>query len=547
MNTRFLTTALFLAALLLAVPRPAAAQEASQAPQQLLAKYTSVRLAPDLAGLSDDQKQVVALLIEAGEAIDDVFWQQAYGHRDSLMRALDGRPALRQFAQLNYGPWDRLDSNRPFVEGVGPKPEGANFYPAGMTDAAFEAAAEDDSTLKSLYTMVRRDADGNLEAIPYSTFFQKPFQRAAQKLRRASELAENSGFKRYLELRADALLSGDYQQSDFAWMEMSGNDLDVVVGPIETYEDGRYGYKAAAETFVLRRDKEWSQRLARYARLLPMLQRGLPVPQKYKQESPGRDSDLGAYDVLYVSGDADAGAKTIAINLPNDEEVQLEKGTRRLQLKNAMRAKFDKILVPIADELIAEDQRENITFDAFFGNTMFHEVAHGLGVKHTIDGTDRTVRAALKDRASSLEEGKADVLGLYMVTKLKEEGELDTNLMDDYVSFLASIFRSVRFGAGDAHGQANVVRFNYFRERGAFSRDEATGTYRVNAEKMQKAVNSLSEKILRLQGNGDYEAVNAFVEKYGQVGPQLQADLDRLGSIPVDITFEQGKAVLGME
>jgi hypothetical protein len=271
------------------------------------------------------------------------------------------------------------------------------------------------------------------------------------------------------------------------------------------------------------------------------------VPEEYRRETPGTDSELNAYDVVYYAGESNAGSKTIAINLPNDEQVQLQKGTRRLQLRNAMRAKFDRILVPIAQMLIAPDQRRHITFDAFFGNTMFHEVAHGLGIKNTINGRG-TVRESLRDQASALEEGKADVLGLYMQVQLQGMGELQGDVMDSYVTFLASIFRSVRFGASSAHGRANIARFNYFKERGAFSRDAATGTYRVDPVRMRQAMDALSAQILRFQGDGDYAGVQAFMERYGRVDAELQADLDRLATagIPVDVVFEQGASVLGL-
>jgi hypothetical protein len=334
-----------------------------------------------------------------------------------------------------------------------------------------------------------------------------------------------------------------------AWLDMKDNTIEVVIGPIETYEDQLFGYKAAHETFVLIKDKEWSNRLSKYAEVLPELQEGLPVGEEYKQETPGRDSDLNAYDAVYYAGDANAGSKTIAINLPNDEEVQLEKGTRRLQLKNAMRAKYDKILVPISEVLIAEDQRQYLTFDAFFGNTMFHEVAHGLGIKNTINDKG-TVREALKEHASALEEGKADVLGLYMVSELRKDGMVDEGTIENnYVTFMSSIFRSIRFGSSSAHGKANLIRFNYFKEKGAFSYDEEAETYRVNFDKIAVATDSLSNKILTLQGDGDYEGVAAFVEEYGTVGNQLQQSLDRLSeqSIPVDVTFNQGVDVLGLE
>jgi hypothetical protein len=333
-----------------------------------------------------------------------------------------------------------------------------------------------------------------------------------------------------------------------AWMDMKNNPIELVIGPIETYEDQLFGYRAAYESYVLLKDMAWSERLARFARYLPELQKGLPVPDPYKQEMPGSDADLNAYDVIYYAGHSNAGSKTIAINLPNDEEVQLAKGTRRLQLKNAMLAKYNQILVPISEVLIAEDQRKHVTFESFFGNTMFHEVAHGLGIKNTLSGQG-TVRHALREHASAIEEGKADILGLYMVQSLREKGEItEGELMDDYVTFLAGIFRSIRFGASSALGRANMIRFNFFEQAGAFSRDEATGTYRVNLEEFETAIEALSEQLLTLQGDGDYEAVDAFIAEMGSVGPRLQAGLDRLAgaAIPVDIVFEQGPDVLGL-
>ncbi|HXE58881.1 MAG TPA: hypothetical protein VNK43_12845 [Gemmatimonadales bacterium] len=525
----------------------AAADPAMPTIRDRLAQYTAVRLTADLGALSERERRMLPLLLDAARAVDEIFWQQAYGNRDSLLASL-GDPDLRRYVEINYGPWDRLRGNEPFVPGVGPKPPGANFYPADATKEELEAAP-DGAMLRGQYTMVRRGPDGRLRAVPYHEAFAPQVARAAARLREAAALADDPGLRRYLELRAAALLSDEYQPSDLAWLDMKTNTIELVIGPIETYEDQLLGAKAAHEAFVLIRDREWSGRLARYAALLPELQRGLPVPEAYKREAPGTDSDLNAYDVVYYAGDANAGSKTIAINLPNDEEVQLRKGTRRLQLKNAMRAKFDRILVPIAERLIAEDQRRHVTFDAFFANTMFHEVAHGLGIKKTIDGR-RTVREALKEQASALEEGKADVLGLYMVTQLHERGELgEADLRDNYVTFLAGIFRSVRFGASSAHGRANMARFNYFQRQGAFTRDQRTGTYRVDADRMRAAMNALSGTILRFQGDGDYEGVRRFMEETGRIGPELQRDLDRLAAarIPVDVVFEQGEVVLGLD
>ncbi|HEU4698243.1 MAG TPA: hypothetical protein VFS40_03630 [Gemmatimonadales bacterium] len=529
-------------------PAPADSARATAAAPiaQRIAQYTPVRLTTDLAALSPRERQMLPLLIDAVKEMDGVYWRQSTGPKDSVLGAI-ADTLVRRYADINYGPWDRLADNAPFVPGVGPKPDGANFYPHDMTKAEFEAAAQGarGDSLRSLYTLVRREG-GRLVAVPYHVAYPEATARAAAKLREAARLADDAGLRRYLELRAQALLADDYRASDLAWMDMKTNTLDVVIGPIETYEDQLYGYKAAHEGYVLVKDQAWSRRLARYAAELPALQRGLPVRDELKRETPGTGSDLNAYDAVYYAGQANAGAKTIAINLPNDETVQLEKGTRRLQLKNAMRAKFDRILVPIADQLIAADQRKNITFDAFFENTMFHEVAHGLGIKNTINGRG-TVRAALKERAGGLEEEKADVLGLYMVDQLNRRGELGSErLLDNYVTFLAGLFRSVRFGAADAHGVANMATFNFLAERGAFVRD-AGGTYRVDLARMQDAVNALGARILELQGTGDYAGVGAFMQEKGKIGPQLQHDLDRLAgaNIPVDIVFEQGMAVLG--
>ncbi|WP_290652830.1 Zn-dependent hydrolase [Idiomarina sp.] len=506
--------------------------------------YTDYELNSDLSHLSDNQKRMISLLIDASVIMDDLFWQQAFPRdRDEFLSSVP--ESAKEFGRINYGPWDRLNGDKPFIAEFSEKPAGANFYPADMTKPEFEAFDNDQKD--SLYTLIRRDSNGQLTTVPYSRAYQQQLHKAADLLRQAADLAENQDFANYLRLRADAFLSNEYQPSDLAWMDMTGNDIDVVIGPIENYEDQLFGYKTAFESYVLIKDKAWSERLAKYAQFLPELQRGLPVADKYKAEMPGANAQLNAYDAIYYAGHSNAGSKTIAINLPNDEQVQLEKGTRRLQLKNAMQAKFDKILVPIAEQLIAPEQRGNITFDAFFANTMFHEVAHGLGIKNTINDKG-TVRAALKEHASALEEGKADILGLYMITQLFEKGEIETGKLEDYyTTFMASIFRSVRFGASSAHGKANMIRFNYFANAGAFTRN-AEGQYAINMGKMRQAMNELSEKILTLQGDGDYDGVAELVNSLGVINTQLQADLDRLSDagIPVDVDFIQGKEVLGL-
>jgi hypothetical protein len=513
--------------------------------QMKLDEYASFTLTTDMSKLSEKEKEMIPILIEVADKMDNLFWQEAYGDKEALLSSLPD-DATRGFAKINYGPWDRLDDNAPFVEGVGEKPAGAQYYPEDMTKEEFEAFESDNKT--SLYTFIRRDNVGNLYTQWYHEAFAEEVERAAELLQLAAALAEDEGLKNYLSLRAEALLTDDYLASDLAWMDMKSNHIDFVVGPIENYEDHLYNYKSAHEAYILIKDLEWSEKLAKFIAFLPELQMNLPVPDEYKQEEPGTESDLNAYDVIYYAGDCNAGSKTIAINLPNDERVQLAKGTRRLQLKNAMQAKFDKIMIPIAGLLIDESQRDHVTFDAFFANTMFHEVAHGLGIKNTINGSG-TVRSALLEKASALEEGKADILGLYMVTQLQMKGEVEGDLMDYYTTFLAGIFRSVRFGASSAHGKANMIRFNFFKEMNAFTYSEETGTYKVNFDEFQAAMNALTEKILTLQGNGDYEGVGKLFDEMGVVGEKLQYDLDRVSDagIPRDIVFEQGVDVLGIK
>ncbi len=519
-------------------------KEAQKNPiKEKIEQYVPVKLTTDISKLTDSEKKIIPLLIEAADIMNDLFWYEAYGDKNELFAKIKDEDTKR-FAEINYGPWDRLGNNEPFVQGIGPKPAGANYYPVDMTKEEFKKSPLKEK--ESLYTFLRRDKDGTLITVPYHVQFNQPLRKVSSLLLEAAAMTENKGFKRYLTTRAKALLSDEYRESDLLWMDMKTNHLDIVIGPIETYEDQLFGIKASHEGYVLVKDMEWSKKLAHFIKFLPELQRGLPVDDKYKAEKPGTDSDLNAYDVIYYAGDCNAGGKTIAINLPNDESVQLEKGTRRLQLKNAMKAKFDNILVPIADLLIDPTQRKHVTFDAFFANTMFHEVAHGLGIKKTINGKGM-VRKSLGKYASSLEEGKADILGLYMVMQLHEKGELKADMRDYMTTFVASIFRSIRFGASSAHGKANMIRFNFFKANGAFTRNE-NGTYTINYDKMEEAMNKLSRLILTLQGNSDFEGVAQLIKEKGIIKPELQGDLDRLmdAKIPVDVVFDQGVKVLGL-
>ena len=509
-----------------------------------LNKYVPFKLTSDLSVLTENERKMLPLLVKAADKMNALFWFEAYGDKEALMDKIPDEDT-KKFVEINYGPWDRLNGNKPFVEGIGEKPLGANYYPVDMTKNEFEAFSSDNKS--SLYTFIRRNDDGSLKTIWYHKQFESQVKEVSDLLIEASKLADNAGLKNYLELRAKAFLNDKYQASDLAWMDMKTNTLDIVIGPIETYEDQLFGNKASHEAYVLIKDQVWSKKLEKFAQFLPELQEGLPVDELYKKETPGTDSDLNAYDVVYYAGDCNSGGKTIAINLPNDEEVQLQKGTRRLQLKNAMRAKFDKIMLPISEKIIDESQRNHVTFDAFFANTMFHEVAHGLGVKNTVNNKG-TVRNSLKELASALEEGKADILGLYMVQQLHEKGEIGGDIKDYMTTFMAGIFRSVRFGASSAHGKANMIRFNFFKEKEAFTKNE-DGTYKVNYDKMQDAMEELSRIILTLQGNGDYNGVAKLVAEKGLISEDLQKDLDMLSeqNIPVDVIFEQGLSALGLD
>jgi hypothetical protein len=506
--------------------------------------YAPFLLTTDISHLSDNEKEVLVILFQVANIMEDIYWEQTIGNREDFLNRIQD-PGTEIFSWINYGPWDRLNGNKSFISEIGDKPAGANFYPTDMTKEEFEAFEDPNKT--SLYTLIRRDENGALKCVWYHEAYADQLQKASKLMKQAAELAEDAGFKNYLNLRAEALITDEYQASDFAWMDMKTSNIDFVVGPIENYEDALYGYKAANESFILIKDNEWSKKLAKFGAMLPDLQKKLPVEAEYKKEVPGSNADINAYDVVYYQGDCNAGSKTIAINLPNDEEVHLKIGSRKLQLKNAMRAKFEKILVPISEMLIDESQRKYIKFDAFFENTMFHEVGHAMGIKNTLDGS-QTVRESLKEKYSSMEEAKADIMGLYLVTELYKMGELtEGEVMDNYVTFFAGIFRSSRFGAASAHGKANMMRFNYFADKGVFTRSE-TGYYTVHFEKMKEAVIGSLQDILFIQGNGDYAAATKLIEETGIVMPTLRTDLDRLGNanIPVDIVFEQGPSKLGL-
>ena len=528
-----------------------ACKEARQTPssvspyQALADQYAEFTLTTDTSTLTENEKQVIPLLMKAADVMEVIYWQNAYGNRAALLDTVQD-PYLAKYIAINYGPWDRLNGNAPFIPGVQAKPLGANFYPTDMTTEEFEALKDPRKT--DWYSVLRRDENGNLKVVPFHEAYPAETAQAADLLKQAAALTEDAELKNYLNLRAAALLSDDYLASDLAWMDMKNNTLDIVIGPIETYEDALFGYKASHSGQVLVKDKDWSKKLALYAGYLPKLQENLPVEAAYKKEKANANPDMNVYEVIYYAGDCNAGSKNIAINLPNDPRVHAAKGSRKLQLKNAMQAKFDNILVPISQLVITPEQQKHIRFDAFFENTMFHEVAHGLGIKYTLKNK-QDIRTALKDNYTSIEEGKADILGLYCITKLAEWNVLENkDLMDNYVTFIAGIFRSCRFGAASAHGKANMMQFAHFIESGAITQDPETGYYTVNFEKMKADITAIAREYITLEGDGNYEKATQLIQEKGIVSPALQKDLDKIANagIPKDIFFKQGAEVLGL-
>ncbi len=508
-------------------------------------EYAIVKLTANISQLTAKEKELLPILFEAAKIMDDLYWEQSYNNKEELLSKIYDNNT-KQFFMINYGPWEHLNNNKSFIDGIGEKSDCGNFYPSDMKKEEFEKLQLPDKT--SWYTIIKRNEKKELTVVPYSIFYKEKLEKASLLLKKASEISDNDSFKKYLALRAEALLNDNYFESDMAWMNLENSNLDFIIGPIESYNDGLFGYKTSFESFILLKDIEWSKKLSRFAVLLPEIQKSLPVEDKYKTEIPGKDSQLGVYEAICYAGDCNAGSKTIAINLPNDKKVNEIKGSRKLQLKNSMKAKFDKILLPMSNILISEDQRKFILFDAFFENVMFHEVAHGIGISKTINNKG-LVTESLKDVHTSLEECKADILGLYIVTYLNNKGELNEHeLINNYVTFMAGIFRSVRFGAASSHGKANMIEFNYFAENGAYTRDEKTGTYKINFDKMKEAVSSLGKLIMTIQGNGDYDAAKKILTEMGVMKPQLEQDLNKISKagIPRDIVFDQGKQVIGL-
>lgn len=513
--------------------------------QQKVDEYAECTLTTDLSVLSEKEKQLLPIFIQIAEIMDDLYWDQYFGAENRALLDTITDPAVKAFAMIQYGAWDRLGEEKVFIPGFGPRPAGCNFYPKDMTAEEYEALQDEEKS--SQYTVIRRDENGALKVVPYHIEYADRLAKVDSLMGLAIDLAQDEGLKTYLTERRKALMTDDYYASDLAWMNMKQSKLDFVVGPIENYDDALYGNKTSYESFILVKDEKWSNDLAKFVGMLPTLQQELPCDPKYKPAMAGAESDLNVYDVIYYAGDCNAGSKTIAINLPNDERIHQAKGARRLQLKNAMKAKFDNILMPISNLLICDDQLDNVNFNAFFSNVCFHEVAHGLGIKETVTKHE-SMRKALGNQYSNWEEAKADICGLFLTTTLIDKGEITNCTKEDaYVTFIAGILRSVRFGATEAHGIANMMCFNYMQDNGAFTRNNE-GKYVINVEKAEAAMKSWAAMILEVEGEGKYDFAKQYAAENGKVRADLQADLDKIAqnNIPRDIRYNQGLKALGL-
>ncbi|MDR1757413.1 MAG: Zn-dependent hydrolase [Bacteroidales bacterium] len=493
--------------------------------------------------LSANDKQLLKIFFQISDIMDALFWKQTFGDKAILDTITD--PWARAFVQINYGPWERLNADCPFMAGYGEKPLGCQFYPTDLTKQEYEAF--DDPNKGSLYTVLRRDHEGKLKVVWYHDEYKREISQVCALLDSAIAVAEEAGMKNYLIERKKAFETDDYLASDLAWMDMKNSMIDFVVGPIENYDDKLNEAKASYEAFILVKDTERCNELAKFVKMLPQLQQELPCEDKYKTFVPGMSSDLNVYDAVYYAGDCNAGSKTIAINLPNDDRVNAAKGTRRLQLRNAMKAKFDRIMQPIGNLIIDPSQQEHVKFEAFFWNVMLHEVSHGLGVKQTINGKG-AVDKAMKTEQTTWEEAKADILGLFICCYLIEKGEITNITVEDAITtYIVGILRSVRFGAGESHGKANMMCFNAMEQGGAFSRNN-DGSYRVDIQKAKEAMKSWGGLILKVQGDGDFDFAVKYRTENGGISPELQNDLDKINAsgIPRDIRFKQGQSLLGL-
>jgi hypothetical protein len=507
-----------------------------------LAQFVPTDLVADVSSLSEDELEVLDLLVEAARSMDEIFLRQVWQGNPELQAELQGvegpdMDAARAYFTVNFGPWDRLDEMAPFIGDMA-HPPGAGYYPVDMTRDEFEAwiaeHPEDEEAFTSEFTVIRRQ-EGGLVAVPYAEEYRPWLEPAIARLRDAAAATDNPSLQSFLSLRADAFETDDYYDSDVAWMDLD-SPVEVTIGPYETYEDSLFGYKAAYEAFVTVALPAESAALEGFKQELPWLEMNLPIPEEHKNLDRGTESPIRVVDVLFAAGDTKAGVQTLAFNLPNDERVREAKGSKKVMLRNILRAKFDKILLPIAERVLAPEDQARVSFDAFFNESLHHELSHGLGPGTIeIDGRETEVRLELKELYSTMEEAKADVMGIYNILALVEKGVMSEDLRETLeATYVAGLFRSARFGVHEAHGQGVVSQFNYLLEKGALEVD-SEGRFHAVSEKFPAAIEALLEEMLMLQATGDYEATATFLETYGQASEPLLRAISRLDDVPVDI------------
>jgi hypothetical protein len=511
------------------------------------ARYAPVDLKVDLSRLPPPERAALAKLVEAARLMDALFLRQVWSGNEALLLELLEDPSSLARARVAYflrnkGPWDRLDDDRAFVPGVpSKKPDAANFYPAGATKEEVERwlatlSPAEKETATGFFTVIRRLPGGKLAAVPYSIEYQGELARAAALVREAAKLTEDASLTAFLEARADAFVGNVYRESDAAWMRLD-SAVEPTLGPYEVYEDGWFNAKAAFEAFVGVRDDAESAKLARFARELQGIEDALPIDDALKNPKLGALAPIRVVNEVFAAGDAAKGVQTAAYNLPNDEVITREMGSKRVMLKNVQQAKFDKVLVPIAKVALSPADRANVAFDPFFTHILMHELVHGLG-PHEVrrpDGGTVTVRAAIAETYSAIEEAKADVGGLFALQKLLDEGKLDPRMAQTlYPTFLAGAFRSIRFGLNEAHGKGMAVQLNWFLDAGAIT-VRKDGTFAIDGARMREAVASLTRELMTIQGKGDRAAAQALLERLGVVRPEVRRVLDRLAGVPVDI------------
>ncbi|MEJ2481550.1 MAG: peptidase [Gemmatimonadota bacterium] len=508
-------------------------------------QFAPVTLDFDDSLLDDRQKRVMRRLVEASDQLDAIYRLQVWrGNADpAVFLPTDDTPeaaAIRDYYELMYGPWDRIDSDRPFVPGVGPKPAGAGSYPEDMTKEEFEEwiglNRADAGAFTSYYTVIERD-NGGLRAVPYSQAYVDRLEAAAAALRDAAEHADNPSLERFLRLRAEAFLTDDYFDSEIAWMRLEDNLVDPTIGPYEVYEDKLFGYKASFESFIGFRDPEASAQLASLASRLPDLERALPIPDEHKYLDRDFTSPISVIDLVYGAGETRPGVQTIAFNLPNDPRVRETEGSKKVMLRNVIRAKFDTNLKPIAAQVLVPEQANRIGFEPYFTRVLVHELAHGLGPDYVTGKPDLTVNKALQEHYSALEEAKADAVGTHSLGVLLKRGDYERDFYEEVlIDHVADMFRCVRFGATEAHGLGCLTQFNYLRGADAITYDETTGKFAADLEAMPEAISELAGQYLLLQATGDREGAAAFLERYGKMSPEMAAAIERLdGVVPVDI------------